>query len=47
MIVRPNPKQIEDAVVSEPESGEYKIKKIRLASNAEDIVITHSSSAAA
>jgi hypothetical protein len=47
VIVRPNPKQVENAVVSEPASGEYKIKKLRLASNAKDIKVTHSSAAEA
>ena len=46
-VITPNPKQVENVVVSEPESNQYKIKKIRLASNATDIVVTHSSAAEA
>jgi len=46
-VVRPNPKQIEKAIVSNPGSGEYRIKKIRLASNAQDIRVTYSSAAEA
>lgn len=55
MIVRPNPSflstsqvsTISNAITSEPESGEYKIKKLRLASDQVGIKVTHSSAAEA
>ena len=51
MIVRSNPQRlaqsdldkIDSCITSTPSAGEYKVKKVRLDSDAKTILITHSS----
>ena len=53
MIVHPNPQhlaqsdldKIDSCVVSTPATGEFKVKKLRLNTDRQEIMVTHSSAA--
>jgi len=43
MIVKANPQIIKNPITSEPTTGEYKVKKIRMDTDKKTIMVTHSS----